>query len=138
MFPDISTFIINKNPEFGMISSVKTAFNFTENRDIDAFCIIPVDVPNVKKETYLTLINNFATTKTKLIIPVYENKKGHPVILPADFKKTIFSDKKYTPLNILIKNSGYDITNMAVSDAAVIENLNFKTDIKIPKGLDYA
>jgi len=74
-------FVLNENYEKGMFSSLKQGI--LEIQDGNAFLLNPVDCPFVKKQTYKQIVEFWQKNPEKIVIPQYENRKGHPAIFPA-------------------------------------------------------
>jgi len=85
---EVGGYIIqNMDPEKGPISSLQTGIkNF--NPEIDGALFCPVDFPLINVDTIRTLIDNFENTNASLTLPVYRNKRGHPVI----FHRKLFGE----------------------------------------------
>ena len=71
------------NPDYdqGMFSSVRHAV--ARLADIDAFFLLPVDVPLIYPATIAALIARF--DGRTVLIPTFGGKKGHPPLVPARF-----------------------------------------------------
>jgi probable phosphoglycerate mutase len=80
-----------RNPRFesGMFSSVRTGLSATE-RDCAGVFIHPVDVPLVLPPTIRKLTLAFAGEgPDKWFVPTFEDREGHPVLIPRSWKKSI-------------------------------------------------
>ena len=77
----------NANPARGPISSLQIGIkHFIPEIEGALFC--PVDYPLIKVETIQKLIDNFQGSDALLSLPIFKNKRGHPVI----FHKNIFEE----------------------------------------------
>lgn len=137
VFPDCDTnkfsvlknikWIINPNPEKGMLSSVFYGIN--DDNEYDGFLIIPVDHPNIQVPTLKLLIKYFNGNSDSIIKPVYQGVKGHPVIFPKSLASKIKNDDLEGGLNTILSLSGYPKINISVNDSGVVENLNIPEDL---------
>lgn len=72
----------------GMSSSVQEGVKvLTEDDLLDGIMIIPGDMPLIKTETINKLLARFKEKNALIMIPVYQGKRGHPVL----FAKSLFS-----------------------------------------------
>ena len=118
--------ILNPNPELGSFSTLQSVLNNIEtNSDI---IINPIDVPILK----LTDFNKIITTENEIVIPIYKNKKGHPIKITSAFSKRLsainISDKN-ARLDFQIKEISPDnICIVEVNDSSIVKNINTKKD----------
>lgn len=78
-----------ENPRFaqGMSSSVQEGIRvLQEDPELAGVMLIPGDMPLVQWTTVNAVLQKFAASDFSIIIPVYQGKKGHPVL----FSKTLF------------------------------------------------
>jgi len=93
-----------------------------EGRHPDGWLIWPVDHPLVKKETIVLMVDAFADNSNSVIIPCYNNRNGHPVLLPGSF---VFAKKADAAgLKGAILKSDFPRLYIEVDDAGILANLN--------------
>jgi len=116
--------ILCKNPgyEKGMFTSVKVGTKHVKNA---RFLVLPVDIPFVEQNTIKKLIS-FPETG-KVLIPSYQGKNGHPVLLNEKLKSIILSADDNSKLNSLIKSSEWEAID--VEDPMIICDINKKEDL---------
>jgi molybdenum cofactor cytidylyltransferase len=73
------TFIENSSYRDGMSSSVKAALPFI--KDADAVFVHLGDKPFIKRETIRSMLDMHLRDDIRILIPEYNNKKGHPVLV---------------------------------------------------------
>jgi molybdenum cofactor cytidylyltransferase len=73
------TFIENSHYRDGMSSSVKAALPFI--KDADAVFFHLGDKPFIKREAIGSMLDMYLREGLQILIPEYENKKGHPVLM---------------------------------------------------------
>lgn len=76
----------NKNFDKGMLESVKTGVAQLSD-DIDAFFVLPVDIPCIKECTLKTIINEYEQGNYIVIHPTFSKIKGHPLLFQLLFLK---------------------------------------------------
>ena len=101
--------VVNKNYSDGMFSSI---------------FVIPSDMPLVKKETYNTLLE----TEGDIIIPSYNGKKGHPVLMNSKFIPELLVKKSNSNFSDFIKKKGFNLVE--VNDAGILIDIDTEEDLK--------
>ena len=82
------------NPDYlgGMFTSVQAGIAALDGED---FFIMPGDCPLVEKNVYLKMLQVFNDDGRKnLVMPTFNGKTGHPVLIPAKHAKTILNMSK--------------------------------------------
>ncbi len=74
--------VINDDWESGQLSSIQSAIRSLPN-GTDGFLLCLIDHPLISKSLVNELIEQFYATPGKIVLPLYEGRRGHPVIFPA-------------------------------------------------------
>lgn len=119
-------FILNKEPEMGMFHSVK--LGIMNSVKSDGILIFPVDFPFVEKRTIEKLGAAFNEYPECIIKPVFENKSGHPLIIPK-FHFDAIINSKLDNLNDAIMSLKISQVKVDVNDISVLKNVNYKSDL---------
>ncbi len=111
-FDDAVNTIIVHNPDYekGMFTSVKTGMA----RTTGSVVITPGDIPLIKPSTIETILN--ATGKVRL--PVYQNRKGHPLYLDASLREALL--EKPDTYNLKAFRNEYHYQQVEVQDSGVL------------------
>jgi len=117
--------IINKYPEKGRFYSLQTGLKALKH--IYPCFIHNVDNPYVEinvieKMKKLTALKNY-------VVPVYNNQKGHPLLLGSYLLKKIINEKDENQ-NIKSYLKKYDITYCGVSSDKILININNNEDFQ--------
>ena len=120
--------VINNKPENGAFSTLQKVLDSIDPHE--TIIVQPIDVPLLNEGSLLSLINETNT----IVIPTCDGQNGHPVMLMPDFwlpltQIDISSDKARLDRQISDINSS-SITYLKVSDNAVYQNINTKSDWK--------
>ncbi len=86
------------NPDYtrGQLSTLQECIKIASPY-AKGYLVTLVDHPFVRKQTYFRIINEFINYGMRdIIIPTYNNRRGHPVIFPASLKDEILN----APLDI--------------------------------------
>jgi len=122
-------FAINRDYKLGMLSSVKTALSQLSPQST-AVLIALVDQPMVSTEIINQLIDAYEKGDKGVVLPVYEGKHGHPIIISRDFEEEIMRLEDLSPegLRALINEHRDEVLEVPVSSAAVIEDIDRPED----------
>lgn len=120
-----------QNPYYaeGMLSSVQTGLEKLPT-NISGVWMWPVDFPLVQHQTLNQLLEQAQKSPEKVLVPSYQNKRGHPVYIP----KSLFLEiqqlpKSLTLRTILFKNPSL-VFHLNVEDSGVLQNLNTLKEIE--------
>jgi len=80
--------ILNKENSPEMFSSVLAALNSLEP-GVRALIMLPVDIPLIRPWTIRYLIKQYHIDRYNILIPDFRGKRGHPVIIPAEYFSVI-------------------------------------------------
>lgn len=116
--------IINKTPELGSFSTLQTVLkNIVASKEI---LFNHIDIPILKAKE----LNKIITTKNEIVIPIFEEKKGHPIKMkPAVWNRLInikVTDKDARLDYQLKKINPIKISTIEVFDRVILYNLNTK------------
>ncbi len=119
--------IYNSSYKDGMFSSVKKGLaNVKEER----FFLIPGDYPLVSKETYGKMLK----LDEEIVIPIYNGKRGHPLLMKSYLIKELFTDGSCKTLRDFVRNRGF--TPIYVRDSGILKDIDTMEDyISIIKDL---
>jgi molybdenum cofactor cytidylyltransferase len=83
IYGEAASLLRNPSPEQGQFSSLQVGLREVLNRGRDAAMVTLVDRPPVKAETFACLCSSFAAAADGVwaVVPAYEGKHGHPIIL---------------------------------------------------------
>lgn len=65
----------------GMSSSIRRGMQLISN--VDAILITPGDIPLISSNVFNSVIDHFNTNHPDIIIPTYNNFKGHPILISS-------------------------------------------------------
>ncbi len=121
---------IRRNREYkkGMISSIKTGLASLPG-EVNGFFIALSDQPLISSGTYTELIRIFREGEHKIIVPVYQEKRGHPVLLSSGFLAEIL-EMPDSPggLRPLLKRHQDQVLWKNVKDPGVTIDLDYPED----------
>jgi molybdenum cofactor cytidylyltransferase len=122
--------VVNENYREGMVSSFKSGLR--ELKGCDAVFLALGDQPFIEKEFLLKAIRAWKAG-AKIVSPVYEGKKGHPVLFDKSLFGEIFSLQKHEMVRDVIhrhKNEHHliEAREWAVIDLDTLEAVKLAVD----------
>jgi molybdenum cofactor cytidylyltransferase len=116
----------NERAECEMADSVRTGLRFVDSGSTGVLVCL-ADHPLVSRETLKALVKAHSTDPEKIIIPVYDGKRGHPAMFPGSILKEIFSA---TSLRDIITKDPARVLLLAVPDEGVILDMDTMEDYR--------
>lgn len=110
--------IINEAYDRGMYSSIQkgvAAFN----PGVEAFFMLPADIPLVRAKTIHDLVAAYRSHQAKVIYPVYQDRRGHPPLISASLKAHILSGNQRSGMMSLLGEYERDALEVEVIDEAI-------------------
>jgi molybdenum cofactor cytidylyltransferase len=120
---------INSDWEKGQFSSLKSGLSFIKE-DICGALVTLVDHPFVAAETYSLMIDGFVKRPNRIIVPIYDHKRGHPIILPRDIINQIFQSPEDITMRDIIKNHEAMVVQFRCEDPGVLKDIDTKEDLE--------
>ncbi len=113
----------NENFNLGQTSSFQTGLKSVSAK-ASGIMLLPVDVPAIQVETINLLVKRFKALKSKILIPVFNGKRGHPPIFNATLKNDILHMGSAIGLNQFIHQHESEIELFPVDDPGVAWSFN--------------
>lgn len=127
--------VLNENYPSGKSTSIQKGVSCVAD-DIDGILVSAVDQP-VSSETLRILIRAFHQTKRKVLIPVYQEKRGHPVLFSVSVKRDLMKvNEESKGLRNVIQKYHDAIEHIPVNEPHVLLNLNNLDDYLVGTSLD--
>lgn len=114
------------NPQYqhGMTTSVQVAL-----RDItpvpEAYLLALVDQPHLHLAIIQQLLAAFAQTRKGFVIPTYEGKRGHPIILSAAYRQDVLALGLDQGLNVVTRGHPEDTLEVPVSSDDILRDMDY-------------
>jgi len=118
---------INPHYQRGMFSSVLHGLQLLPE-SVQAVIIVLADQPRVPTSVINSLIRAFKKYRKGIVLPVYKNKRGHPVLIDLKYRQEI---KKISPekgLRELIYSHPDDIREVKVSTPSILKDIDDRED----------
>jgi molybdenum cofactor cytidylyltransferase len=122
-------YAINSDWEKGQFSSLKCGLSKIKD-DVCGALVTLVDHPFVAGETYALLKDGFVKRPNRIIIPVHNYRRGHPIILPRDIINQIILSPDDVTMRDIIKNHESMVVQFRCEDPGVLKDIDTKDDLE--------
>ena len=130
------TVVENPKYELGMFTSVQAGVRALQPA-IEAFFVMPVDIPLVKSETIKSLINEHHKNPSKIIYPVFGGTRGHPPLIPGNLVPVIMQWSKDGNLRDVLNSYSNLAVELEVNDRGILLDIDTLDDYEsLLKSLD--
>lgn len=113
-----------------MADSLATAIRFSANFGAasDGFVIVLADMPYIQTETILTVANKVADGAS-IVIPTYQNQRGHPVGFSAKFRCELENLQGDEGARSIIKQYANEVELLPMEDAGILVDIDTPNDL---------
>ena len=115
--------VINKDWEQGQLSSIQAALR-TLPAGTEGMLLCPVDHPLVSATLVNSLIVTFLETRAPVVLPMFEGRRGHPVIFAA----AVYEELLRAPLDVgaraVVWSHQHDVQEVSTTEEGCVLNLN--------------
>ncbi|HAG11024.1 MAG TPA: nucleotidyltransferase family protein [Desulfotomaculum sp.] len=117
------------NPDFplGMFSSIQAGVRTLEP-SVQAFFMLPVDIPLVTRTTVEKILDCGRPYQHGVIYPVFNGRRGHPPLITTRYKDEIMSGIDQGGLRGILALHEHEAFNIEVDDETVLLNMNTPED----------
>jgi molybdenum cofactor cytidylyltransferase len=122
-------FAINRNYRRGMLTSIKTGLAML-GPNSDGFLLALVDQPMVDTTVINTLINAFEKSDKGIVVPTWEGRWGHPVIVSTTYIDAVLQINADSPEGMrgFLQAHRGDLLEVPVNTSAVVEDIDLPED----------
>jgi len=124
---DIPNLIFNPDYAQGMITSFQTGIRALPPDSAGALLFL-VDHPLVETETINSLMANF--TAKRIVIPVFNGRRGHPVLFAAEVLQEILALPPSQGANIVVRKDPGRIIEVAVDAPGILVDIDTPEDFE--------
>jgi len=119
--------IMNEKYQDGMISSIKAGLTNIEP-DRDAFFVMPVDIPLVRRRTVVELIDAFQESGKSICYPNFLGKRGHPPLISTRYRDEILQWEAPGGLGSFLTQKQADALDVNVMDERILLDMDTPED----------
>ena len=119
--------VVNPDVEGEMLSSVRVGLRAL-SADASAALIVLGDQPSLRGVLVRRLIDSFETSNKGIVAPVYNGKRGHPLLIAARYFAELPTCYDDVGLRGLLTAHSDDIGEVAVTDSGVLADMDYPED----------
>jgi molybdenum cofactor cytidylyltransferase len=120
-------FAVNEDFHLGMLSSVQAGFRALPAA-ARAAVIMLGDQPFLAAPVVDAVIAAFETGGRGLVIPTFQGRRGHPVLIDLKYRKQVLAFDQADGLRRLMRAHPHDILEVEAGDANVLRDLDTPED----------
>lgn len=115
--------VINSDWEKGQLSSIQAAIRSLPP-NTDGILLSLIDHPLISTDLVRELIDYFYQTKSLIVLPVYEDRRGHPVIFSAALYDELLRAPLETGARSVVWAHQADVAEWRTDEEGCVLNLN--------------
>jgi molybdenum cofactor cytidylyltransferase len=115
--------VINTDWEKGQLSSIQAAIRSLPD-GTDGLILCLIDHPLISGDLVNELIEQFYAKREKIVLPVYEGRRGHPVIFPAALYEELLRAPADKGARAVVWAHAADVLEAPTNEEGCILNLN--------------
>src|SRR5215831_9332103 len=115
--------VVNKDWERGQLSSIQMAIRSLP-AGTDGLLLCPVDHPLISRLLVADLIDSFEKTTAPIVVPLYEGRRGHPVIFSARLYQELLGAPEDTGARAVVWAHKNEVCEVSTTEEGCVLNLN--------------
>jgi molybdenum cofactor cytidylyltransferase len=120
--------VINQEWSKGQLSSIQAALkNLPPDTDGMLLCLI--DHPFVSAKLIDELIGHFYSSRKRIVLPIYNGRRGHPVIFASSLYDELLAAPLETGARAVVWAHHEDVLEMPTVEEGCVLNLNDRDDM---------
>ena len=122
--------VINSDWERGQLSSIQAAIRSLQEsktgaaRTTDGMLLCLIDHPLISATLVNELIERFYVNTSRIVLPVYQTRRGHPVIFPASLYNELLQAPEDKGARAVVWAHAADVLEVPTNEEGCILNLN--------------
>jgi Uncharacterized MobA-related protein len=116
-------FCYNENYKEGMLSSVKCGFRNLPH-DFKAAMVFQGDQPLIAASAINKIIEAYLSSKYGIVIPVYDGKRGHPILIDRKYRNEIVKLSPRVGLRELTLRFHDDILEVKTEEPGILKDFD--------------
>jgi len=125
--------VINKDYQKGQLSSLITAIKETP-QETDAILVCLVDNPFITEEVVNKIISKFKEMNNPIIVPVFNKKRGHPVLFSSSLFDELLSAPQEQGARYVVYSNEDKVLEVETSEAGILIGIDTPDDYKFHFG----
>jgi molybdenum cofactor cytidylyltransferase len=127
---DAAWILENPNWQQGQLSSIQAVIRSLPLGETEGLILCPVDHPLISNFLVAQLIQEFDSTGTQIVLPIFKGKRGHPTIFRASLFEELLAASPEVGAREVVWAHPEDVTEVETDEEAVVLNLNDPETLK--------
>jgi len=119
--------VTNPDHKTGMLSSVRCGLRVVPQQ-ADAVMVALGDQPAITSGLVDEMVEAFRTTGKRILVPVYQGRRGHPLLFAKHYRDEILTDFDDVGLRGLLRAHPDDVFELNVANPAVLSDIDRPED----------
>ncbi len=111
----------------GMLSSIQTGFQALP-QETEAVLVCLGDQPLIPISVIDSMVECYKKTRKGIILPVFEKKRGHPILIDMKYKNEVLSLSPAIGLRALTHNHPEDVQEVEVDNVHILKDIDYPED----------
>jgi molybdenum cofactor cytidylyltransferase len=121
--------VTNADPEADMLASVRCGLRAVPQA-CEAVLVALGDQPGIRRDLVNEMLDAFATCGRGIVVPVHEDRRGHPLIFSIHYRDEVLTRYDGEGLQGLVKAHADDVFEMLTTLCAVLEDVDHPDDYR--------
>jgi len=121
---DASVVVLNPGWKQGQLSSICAGLRGLEGIETDGMILCPVDHPLVSATLVSNLIEQFYSTGKPIVLPIYNSRRGHPVIFASALYEELLAAPSDKGARAVVWAHAAEVLEVPTGEEGVILNIN--------------
>ena len=117
-------FVFNPDPSSEMAESIRCGLKIVDPASVEAFLVLPADMPLVSPETIRFLVDSLLASDKSIAVPVFQDRRGHPVVFRSSLYETVLNFRSPQGIRPLVHGDPSKVLLVEVDDEGVIADLD--------------
>jgi len=122
--------LLNKDYKKGQLSSLLTGINNLPE-ETEAILVCLVDHPFITEELVNQIVKTFKERKSPIIVPVYQGKRGHPVLFSKSLFKELLEAPEDKGARYVVYSNEEKVFELETSEKGIMIGINTPEDYQI-------
>ncbi len=119
----------NSNYKSGMLSSVRCGLSDLPQQ-CQAVLVALGDQPSITSKLIDQMLQSFATTEERILVPLYQSKRGHPILFCEVYRNEILTQYDNVGLRGLLYAHPKDLFELTVTTSGVLSDMDYPEDYR--------
>ncbi|MFQ6034890.1 MAG: NTP transferase domain-containing protein [Sedimentisphaerales bacterium] len=121
--------VVNKDYQKGQLSSLIAALKDAPEQT-EAILLCLVDTPFITKEVVNKIIHKFKETNNPIIVPTFNQKRGHPTLFSRSLFNELLNAPKEQGARYVVYSNAEKTLELETSESGILVNIDTPDDYK--------